>query len=269
MRFPLAIGAVMAAAILVAAPTVVLSTRAFPIAIVRGNSMLPAYSSGDLLIFRGQPASTPLQNGTVIVFLTGGTGLSILDFLTPPVEIHRIVATVVQPQDGIVYYRTKGDNNQFPDDGLVKSSSILGVPILRIPYMGFLLDFVQSEQGMILITAAALFGCLNGQGEMDLEEKQRKKLLALLAKRAMNGEINESTFGEYEMALNYSGEISPGELKSLHMASFTYWLKRNPPSAEWKFTEEACPTCGSIAVHIEGSRRETHVICPWCIEHEA
>jgi signal peptidase len=268
MRFPLAIGTVMAAAILVAVPPVALGTRAFPIAIVRGNSMFPAYSSGDLLVFTGVPTSQSLQNGTVIVFLTGGTGLSILDFLTPPVEIHRIVATVVQPQDGMIYYRTKGDNNEFPDGGLVKANSILGVPALKVPYVGFLLDFVHSQQGMILITAAILFGYLNNQSEVDLEEKQKKKLLALLAKRTMNGEIKESTFGEYEMALNYSGEIRPEELRSLHMASFTHWLGRNPPSVEWRLREEVCPVCGSIAVLVEGSRRQTHVICPWCIEHE-
>jgi signal peptidase len=268
MKLSLAIGTMMATAILVAVPPVALGTRAFPVAIVRGNSMLPAYSSGDLLVFTGAPTSPSLQNGTVVVYLTGGTGLSILDFLIPSVEIHRIVATVVQPQDGMIYYRTKGDNNQFPDDGLVKASSILGVPALKIPYVGLVLDFVHSQQGMILITAAILFGYLNGQSEADLEGKQKKKLLALLAKRTMNGEIRESTFKEYEMALDYSGEIRPEELRSPHLASFTHWLKGNPPNVEWGLREEVCPICGSIAVHVEGSRRQTHVICPWCIEHE-
>ncbi len=73
-----------------------------PIVVVDGRSMLPLFSTGDIVfITRAEPDQ--IKVGDIIVYrsLLGGY------------IVHRVVKVVVK--DGKYYYVTKGDNNLLPD----------------------------------------------------------------------------------------------------------------------------------------------------------
>src|SRR5271157_2603140 len=83
-------------ACMIIVPPFYLGTRAYPMTIVNGNSMFPNLQNGDLVIFKGLSSQQFAANGSVIVYVEGGSGNSILDSISRPVIIHRIVGTVLQ-----------------------------------------------------------------------------------------------------------------------------------------------------------------------------
>jgi hypothetical protein len=69
----------------------------------------------------------------------------------------RIVDVV--EENGTRLYRTKGDANEFADGSLVDPARIIGTPVISIPFLGFLLTYIQRPPGMyvaISIGAALL-----------------------------------------------------------------------------------------------------------------
>lgn len=99
--------------------------------VVSGNSMLPTYTSGDLVITR---ASDNIQVGDVIVYTVPqgepGAGLSV---------IHRVI-------DGNATqgWITLGDNNPSPDPWRPVQEDLLGVVTHHIPRAGQVMMLVKS-----------------------------------------------------------------------------------------------------------------------------
>lgn len=116
--------------------------------------MLPALHTGDLVIFRGLLRGEIVPNGTIIIFQNIANGNPILDQITRPVVIHRVIDVFAQ-SDG-VYYTTKGDNNPSPDGAPVRSDRILGVSVIVIPKAGSIALFLQSPQGLVMALAIML-----------------------------------------------------------------------------------------------------------------
>ncbi len=101
-----------------------------PVGYVEGNSMLPTYEEGDLVIIYGKDVEH-IEVGEVIVFRVGFEG-------APDFVIHRVVA--IKETSGDLYFKTKGDNNPFNDTelwGWIPEENIVGVVIFRIPYVGY------------------------------------------------------------------------------------------------------------------------------------
>ena len=96
-----------------------------PVVAVESNSMVPAFSQGDILVLQGVPASS-LRVGEIIVF-------SPSPGQTP--VVHRIIT--INP-DGT--FQTKGDNNngELPFERSIQASQIHGKAVLIIPYLGWL-----------------------------------------------------------------------------------------------------------------------------------
>ncbi len=70
---------------------------------------------------------------------------------------HRIVG-IKKTSSGGYAYRTKGDNNNVEDKTLVSHDEVLGKVILRIPYIGYLQQFLTTKFGwIIVIVVPALF----------------------------------------------------------------------------------------------------------------
>ena len=114
---------------------------------VLSGSMEPAYPTGALLYVRKvDPAD--IQPGQVITFL--------LDEHT--VATHRVVEVIPDPEEaGIYRYRTKGDANEAADAGLVHCKNVLGTPVASIPYLGYVITWIQNPPGTyIAISAAAV-----------------------------------------------------------------------------------------------------------------
>jgi len=93
--------------------------------VVRGDSMQPAYQSGDLLMIMaragysvGEPAAYRVPPGEV------GAG---------HIVVHRIISSA----DG--HYTLQGDNNAAPDPSTPNEQDMVGTVVLQIPRLGALI----------------------------------------------------------------------------------------------------------------------------------
>ena len=96
-----------------------------PVVAVESNSMLPAFSMGDMLVLQGVPAQS-LKVNDIIVFSPSPQQTPV---------VHRIIS--INPDNT---FQTKGDNNQgqLPFELRIEPSQIHGKAIFIIPYAGWL-----------------------------------------------------------------------------------------------------------------------------------
>ncbi|HBS92913.1 MAG TPA: signal peptidase I, partial [Firmicutes bacterium] len=104
---------------------------------VLSGSMNPAFDTGSLVAVKPVDPAT-LQAGDIITF--GSSGGKIVS--------HRIVG--IEAEDGLSFV-TKGDANNVADSGTVPASRVIGVVGLAIPFLGRLLVFSQSKQGLLTL----------------------------------------------------------------------------------------------------------------------
>ncbi|MFZ8791425.1 MAG: signal peptidase I [Thermosphaera aggregans] len=123
-----------------------------PMAVVKGESMLPVLREGDI-VFTYKPNPSEIRIGDVIVYKT----------YTNKLIIHRVVE--VRIVDGKHYYVTRGDNNPGPDIIYfdVVNNRPLGVSydrvvgkvlsvdnfIVKIPYLGYISLWFQEIRSSI------------------------------------------------------------------------------------------------------------------------
>jgi len=237
-------------------------TSNYPLAIVQGNSMYPTFHNGDLEIF-AKPPSGMIANGTIIVFVQSETGVTALDSLIRPVVIHRVVGTVVQA-NGDVYYRTKGDNNQYVDPQLVEASHVLGVPIRSIPQGGILVLFFESPEGLV-----ALIGMISlyylGKYEVKLKDDETKEtFLGELTKLVLEGEISADVFKRLEPVVKYGKRIQLDDLNDDLIISLLAWMKKGGLEKGWKATNVDCPVCSSRATSFVSAKDTSFTVCQHC-----
>ncbi len=114
---------------------------------VISGSMEPAYPVGSLIYVRETDPFT-LEQGDVITFMLN----------EDTVATHRIVEVVPDEADAsVIRYRTKGDANEAEDGSLVHYKNVIGTPIFKIPYMGYVANYVQNPPGMYVAIAGAAF----------------------------------------------------------------------------------------------------------------
>jgi signal peptidase I len=242
-----------------------MGTRTYPLIIVDGSSMNPTYLNGDLLLYQGA-SETTIPNGTIIAYMPGDTGLVALDYLVRPIIVHRIVGEVVQ-SDGTVYYRTKGDNNQFDDPALVRADQVLGTPVTDVPIAGLFVLFLKSPQGLIFIIGAAVFFYMAKNDRERKRDKNKKDLLAIMARMSLNGEMSQKQFEEFQLAVEYGEELSPAWLKNPVHASLAEWMKSGGLTEDWKEEPAKCPRCLQAATMIRGTK-DYFLICPRCLDRD-
>ena len=107
--------------------------------VVLSGSMEPVYHTGSIIYVKNVDVDT-LEVGDVITFKMSNT-----------VATHRIIDVV--EDGGVIKYQTKGDANNMADGNLVTQESVIGSPIFTIPYLGFLINFVQNPPGLYLVVA--------------------------------------------------------------------------------------------------------------------
>ncbi len=109
----------------------------FQVFTVLSGSMEPNYPTGSLIYVKNVDYRE-LESGDVITFM--------LDENT--VATHRIVGVVPDEQDAsVIRYRTKGDANNAEDGKLVHYKNVIGTPVVTIPYMGYVANFIQNPPG--------------------------------------------------------------------------------------------------------------------------
>lgn len=110
----------------------------YPVVVVRGKSMVPTFYDGDLLIVKGISEKDTIEPQDIIVFH------SPYDWST--LIVHRVLDKKII--DGKLYFTTKGDNNAASDPWKVAEDDVAGVVLQKIPYMGGLVNVIQSRYGV-------------------------------------------------------------------------------------------------------------------------
>jgi signal peptidase I len=194
--------------------------------------MIPTLANGHLIVYHGI-SQQKIQNGTIIVYLSSQTGFPALDSMVRPVIIHRVVGEVVQ-SDGTIYYRTKGDNNQFPDQALVRYDQILGTPTEEIPMVGAVVLFIKSPQGLVFIVAALTLLYFNRFDRAISRDKRRKEVLSTFAKSVLDGGLSMEEFEKARLAIDFTESLPQGSPSGQTLSSLTEWLMKGSPTSERK-----------------------------------
>lgn len=118
---------------------VVLRTES-PLMVVSSGSMIPTLNIGDIILVRGVDPGTVTVR-TIIIFHSPN------DWEMP--IVHRVVA--VDNQGGSIFFETKGDNNPVQDGWRVPAANLMGVYVVKVPYVGLLSLELRGPVGVTLI----------------------------------------------------------------------------------------------------------------------
>jgi len=111
--------------------------------VVLSGSMNPEFNTGSLVAVKAVDP-TGLSEGDIITFASSGGNII----------THRIVRAETE---GGLSFVTKGDANNVEDSGTVTASEIFGRVFLAIPYLGSMLVFSQSKQGLLTLIVIPAF----------------------------------------------------------------------------------------------------------------
>lgn len=191
-----------------------------PFVIVGGSSMEPTYHSGDLLLVRSvAPAS--ISEGDVIVFHTPRKGVSAG---LPPRIAHRVVG--IQPVEGMLGYRTRGDNSD-QDSFVVPSNLLIGAVWINFGSIGKLLALISNVRllliiGLPLAIAGAVFWLLTRTDEEeDAKSEQPNRGSRQAAVPGTDSRSRASFITPYD---NRKSDRAVGDVKK--------WLLDNRPPPE-------------------------------------
>lgn len=134
--------------------------------VVMTGSMVPNYNIGDIIIDK-EIKKDEIKEGDVITYSVGD-GRSTVS--------HRIIEII--EKDGETYYKTKGDNNESPDDDLVKFSQIQGKAIYKIDKIGIIIKEATTGTGVVIIILILILIYLKNSKQdekISIRETARKK----------------------------------------------------------------------------------------------
>ncbi len=131
---------------------------------VLSGSMEPEYPTGSLIYVK-KIDPYEIKENQVITFM--------LDKYT--VATHRVVGIVPDEIDpSVIRFRTKGDANDTEDGNLVHYKNVIGTPILTIPYLGYVTNYIQNPPGMyIAISIGAILILLVFLPDLISDNKQK------------------------------------------------------------------------------------------------
>ena len=112
---------------------------------VLSGSMEPAIKTGDVIIVEPLKSDQEIAEGDVITFRAPDS---------PDMLITHRVVGIVSVNGEPAAYVTKGDNNDSIDLTPVQRSQVVGIQRWRIPYYGYLSNFMRRPLGIILCVIA-------------------------------------------------------------------------------------------------------------------
>lgn len=121
---------------------------ALPVVPIYGSSMEPTLTSGSLLFINSVDPKN-VKVGDIIVYNVPDMVREYYNY--PPSVAHRVIKITKSP----LGFRTQGDNTG-EDPFTVRPEDIRGTVGSQIPYLGMLLLFFQSTQGMIFAIVAII-----------------------------------------------------------------------------------------------------------------
>jgi len=156
---------------------------------VEGGSMEPNIKKGSVIII--SPTETEnLRVGDVITFTSPSDNETVVT--------HRIVK--INEGDEITFI-TRGDANNADDNDLLPANNILGKVHIAIPFIGFLMSFARTKEGLLTLiiipgVLIIFFEILNlVKASRQLKRRKEDLLLAILNENL----IGTTTEGENKM----------------------------------------------------------------------
>lgn len=120
--------------------------------VIISPSMVPTIKVQDAVVIKNVPPEK-LRKGDIITFISTDSryaGLTVT---------HRII-DIEKSDDGKFLFRTKGDNNNTPDDALVNEDNIDGRVFLKIPKIGYLQYFLSQSYGWLICIVVPCLGVI-------------------------------------------------------------------------------------------------------------
>jgi len=111
----------------------------YQVYIVLSGSMRPEFDAGSIAFVREVPPEE-IAVGDIITFHS--------QFNEESLTTHRVVDV---ERNGALRFITRGDANRVNDPNPVAAENLVGKVTGSVPYIGYLLDFVQTRQGLILL----------------------------------------------------------------------------------------------------------------------
>ena len=112
--------------------------------IIVSPSMVPNINVQDAIII-GRTDPNDLKQGDIISYLATDS------YYSGKVITHRIIG--IEDVNGELLFRTKGDNNNVADGVLVNEDNVYGKVLFRIPFLGYVRQFLSTYFGWILCIA--------------------------------------------------------------------------------------------------------------------
>lgn len=110
--------------------------------VVLSGSMEPAYKTGSVIYVKNTDLNEIAVGDVITYRLDNDTAAT-----------HRVME--LTKKDGDLAFITKGDANEIEDASAVPASRVIGTPIFTIPYLGYLVAFIQTPSGRYASIAAA------------------------------------------------------------------------------------------------------------------
>lgn len=107
---------------------------------VLSGSMEPAIKTGGIVIIKSQQE---YKKGDIVTFRSEKSAKETFT--------HRITKVNIDPDNNQINYNTKGDANEDQDLQATQASRALGKVILTLPYMGYVVNFAQTQTGLIVL----------------------------------------------------------------------------------------------------------------------
>ena len=137
---------------------IVLPRFDYGLVVIRSGSMEPTIKTGSAILIKSQNA---YDVGDVITFVNNKRNL----------VTHRIV------KNDRNVYTTKGDNNNAEDIFTTPQSAVRGRVIFTLSYIGYLIAFLQSRLGVVLLILIPAGYFIGREGvKIKNELKKRKKM---------------------------------------------------------------------------------------------
>lgn len=137
---------------------IITNTKAY---IVLSGSMEPDINIGDIVIVK-QANKEEINVGDVISFSKGNSIIT-----------HRVVE--ILDTEGVAQYKTKGDNNNTEDIGMIKYENINGKLSNTIPKLGYLVIFIQQNILVIVLVFIFLIVFIKTKPNREKDAKRSKK----------------------------------------------------------------------------------------------
>ena len=169
-----------------------------PIMPVFGTSMEPTLKAGNIVVIE-EVSPSDVKVGDIIVFEVPSGVREYYNY--PPIVAHRVLE--VNDNSGFITFRTKGDNTG-EEPFAVRAHDVRGRVGDQIPYVGFPLLFLQSNQGLVfMIVAICVLGLYLYRGEIGYRRRrvQEGVFAPVLEQSQRNSQVMEQKVEGTQKAL--------------------------------------------------------------------